>query len=256
VNEFRKSALLYAAIVCCVMLIPARAHAQWWGARAPADYEECAESAETAATKEAKATQLAECGVKFAARRKPGGGYSYFDFMQNRHFDIAGPNPTPEEQRHIDEQYAEYLGRERKSAIMAAFTRKQQQSHQAAPESEKKSAVPLPVNRPRATTVGYAGSRPGNAACARDSFRATGRDLPGASRISKSFSAHRRTRPGAAGPRPILLRLISDHHCPEHPVRRLRVGDRRHADFFCARHQKICAMPGRLFPLLERLGKT
>jgi hypothetical protein len=170
VNDQRKSALLCAAIVCCVVLIPARSHAQWWGARAPADYEECAESAEKAATREAKATQLAECGVKFAARRKVGGGYSYFDFMQNRHFDIAGPNPTPEEQRHIDEQYAEYLSRERKIAITAAFTRKQQQLQHAAPESEKKSAVPLPVSKPRATTVGYAVSRPKTPNCASDSF--------------------------------------------------------------------------------------
>jgi hypothetical protein len=173
VNEFRKSALLLAATVFCVVLVPAHSHAQWWGARAPADYEECAESAEKAATKEAKATQLAECGVKFAARRKPGGGYTYFDFMQNRHFDIAGPNPTPEEQKHIDEQYAAYLARERQSAIAAAFTQKQQQLQQAAPESEKKSAVPLPVNKPRtatAGTVGNATSRPRTATCAKDSF--------------------------------------------------------------------------------------
>jgi hypothetical protein len=170
VNESRKSTLLCAAIVCCVVLIPARSHAQWWGARAPADYEECAEAAEKAASKEAKTTQLAECGVKFAARRKVGGGYSYFDFMQNRHFDIAGPNPTPEEQRHIDEQYADYLSRERKSAITAAFARKQQQLQQAAPESEKKSAVPVPMSKPRAATVGYAGSRPKVPNCSSDSF--------------------------------------------------------------------------------------
>lgn len=172
-NEPVKSALLNIAMIACVTLVPACAHAQWWGARAPADYEECAESAEKAATKEAKATQLAECGVKFAARRKPGGGYSYFDFMQNRHFDIAGPNPTPEEQRHIDEQYAEYLSRERRSAITAAFIRKQQQLQQAVPEGEKKSAVPLPVNKPRtvtAGTVGSAMSRPRTASCASDSF--------------------------------------------------------------------------------------
>jgi hypothetical protein len=170
VIDQRKSALLYAAIVCCVALTPAVSHAQWWGARAPADYEECAEVAEKAATKEAKATQLAECGVKFAARRKPGGGYSYFDFMQNRHFDIAGPNPTPEEQKHIDEQYAEYLSRERRSAIAAAFTQKQQQLQRAAPQSEKKAAVPLPVNKPRSTTVGYAVSRPKTPNCSSDSF--------------------------------------------------------------------------------------
>jgi hypothetical protein len=173
VNEPRKSALLYAALVCCAVLAPARSHAQWWGARIPADYEECAEAAEKAATKEAKATQLSECGVKFAARRKAGGGYSYFDFMQNRHFDIAGPNPTPEEQRHIDEQYAEYLSRERKSAIAAAFTQKQQQLQQAAPEGEKKAAVPLPVSKPRSATTGTVGnaiSRPKTAGCSSDSF--------------------------------------------------------------------------------------
>jgi hypothetical protein len=170
VNESRKSTLLCAAIVACLVPIPARSQAQWWGARAPADYEECAEAAEKAATKEAKTTQLAECGVKFAARRKPGGGYSYFDFMQNRHFDIAGPNPTPAEQKHIDEQYAAYLARERQSAIAAAFAQKQQQLQRAAPEAEKKSAVPLPASKPRAATVGSASSRPRNTSCPSDSF--------------------------------------------------------------------------------------
>lgn len=169
-NESRKSALVHVAIVACVVLIPARSQAQWWGPRAPADYEECAEASEKAATKEAKTTQLAECGVKFAARRKPGGGYSYFDFMQNRHFDIAGPNPTPEEQKHLDEQYAAYLARERQSAIAAAFALKQQQLQRAAPEAEKKSAVPLPASKPRAATVGSASSRPRNTSCASDSF--------------------------------------------------------------------------------------
>jgi hypothetical protein len=172
VNESRKSALLVAAMVCCVVLVPARSSAQWWGLRAPADYEECAESAEKAASNEAKASLLAECGVKFAARRKAGGGYSYFDFMQNRHFDIAGPNPTPEEQKHIDEQYADYLGRERRSAIAAAFIQKQQQQQlqRAATEGEKKSVSREAVNKPRVTTVGSAVSRPRNTSCASDSF--------------------------------------------------------------------------------------
>lgn len=169
-NESRKSVLLCAAIVACVVLVPARLHAQWWGARVPADYEECAEVAEKAASKEAKTTQLSECGVKFAARRKPGGGYSYFDFMQNRHFDIAGPNPTPEEQKHLDEQYAAYLARERQSAIAAAFAQKQQQLQRAAPEAERKSAVPLPASKPRAATVGSASSRPRTTSCPSDSF--------------------------------------------------------------------------------------
>src|SRR2546428_41375 len=83
---------------------PLRAHAQWWSTRAPVDFEECADLAEKAATREARTSEIAACNAKFAGRRKSGGGYTYFDFMQNRSFDIAGPNPTKEEQKHIDEQ--------------------------------------------------------------------------------------------------------------------------------------------------------
>ena len=119
--------VLFAAIAGCVALQPSRAHAQWWGSRSPVDFEECADRAEKAATKEARTPALTECNAKFAGRRKPGGGYTYYDFMQNRNFDIAGPNPTPEEQKHIDEQYTAFLERERRSSIAAAFTAKQQQ---------------------------------------------------------------------------------------------------------------------------------
>ncbi len=85
-----------------------RAHAQWWRS-APVDFEACADPAEKAKTKEDKTAALAECNAKFAGRRKPGGGYTYYDFMQDRTFDIAGPNPTSEEQKKIDEQYTVYL---------------------------------------------------------------------------------------------------------------------------------------------------
>jgi hypothetical protein len=121
VFAIRPSALLLAAIAGGVMLPPSRAHAQWWS-HAPADFEECADAAEKAATKEEKSSQLSACHSKFAGRRKPGGGYTYFDFMQNRNFDIAGPNPTPEEQKQIDEAYTVFLDNERRSSIAAAFT--------------------------------------------------------------------------------------------------------------------------------------
>src|SRR3984957_7041792 len=126
----RISALLMAAIAAGFLLTSPRAYAGWWGTRAPVDFEECADAAEKAATREAKAAALIECNAKFAGRRKPGGGYTYFDFMQNRSFDIAGPNPTPEEQKRIDEQYTEFLDRERQSNIVAAFAAKQQQQQQ------------------------------------------------------------------------------------------------------------------------------
>src|SRR6516225_11123744 len=106
-----------------------RASAQWWH-RAPADFEDCGAAAEKAASKEEKSAALAECNAKFAGRRKPGGGYSYYDFMQDRTFDIAGPNPTPEEQRYIDQQYTIYLENQRRNNMAAALTAQQQQQLQ------------------------------------------------------------------------------------------------------------------------------
>jgi len=185
---YRLSALLIAATAGCIMLQPSRAHAQWWSARGPVDFEECADSAEKAAAKDVRKTALAACNAKFAGRRKPGGGYTYFDFMQNRSFDIAGPNPTPEEQKQIDEQYTAFLERERRRSIANAFAAKQQQqqSEQATFRSEtekvrvekapaeKASAkkVPLPVEAPNKPRVAASDmkSRMKAANCAQPSF--------------------------------------------------------------------------------------
>jgi hypothetical protein len=121
----RASSFAIAAIGSLVVLAPVRCDAQWWRS-APVDFESCADEAERAKTKEEKTAKLAECNAKFAGRRKPGGGYTYYDFMQDRTFEIAGPNPTPEEQKRIDEQYTAYLERERRSNIAAALAAKQQ----------------------------------------------------------------------------------------------------------------------------------
>ncbi len=126
-----------------------RASAQWWH-RAPADFEECAEAANKAATPEEKSAALAQCSSKFAGRRKPGGGYTYYDFMQDRSFDIAGPNPTAEEQKHIDEQYTLYLEKQRRSNLAAAFaTQKQLQLEQASLKTETTGKIPVPHERPK-----------------------------------------------------------------------------------------------------------
>jgi len=121
----------FVVAIGCVVLTPIRAHAQWWRI-APADFEACADAAEKAKTKEDKTSALAECNAKFAGRRKPGGGYTYYDFMQDRTFDIAGPNPTPEEQKKIDEQYTAYLEKQRRNSIAAALMAKQQEQQQGA----------------------------------------------------------------------------------------------------------------------------
>src|SRR6267154_5828139 len=149
----RTSALLFAGTVGLIVLQPVRVSAQWWS-RAPADFEECADAAEKAATKEDKTAALAECNAKFAGRRKPGGGYTYYDFMQDRTFDIAGPNPTPEEQKYIDQQYTGYLDSQRRNSIAAALTAKQaqqqelQQGVQQVSLRTETEKIPVPVASP------------------------------------------------------------------------------------------------------------
>jgi hypothetical protein len=179
----RLSTLLIAGFAACVALAPSRAHAQWWS-RAPADFEDCADKAEKAATKEERTSQLAACNAKFAGRRKPGGGYSYFDFMQNKSFDIAGPNPTPEEQKKIDEQYTAFLDQERRNRINAAFAAKRELLQQASLRSESVEKVPLPVgapNKPQAA-AGDLRSRTKSANCTQHSFSC---DWP---KLSESFN--------------------------------------------------------------------
>jgi hypothetical protein len=149
----RSSLLAAAAVAGLVALGPMRAHAQWWRGT-PVDFESCADAAEKAKTKEDKTSALAECNAKFAGRRKVGGGYTYYDFMQDRSFDIAGPNPTPEEQKHIDQQYTVYLENQRRNSIAAALTAKRHQQQELQQgvqqvslrtETEK---VPVPVASP------------------------------------------------------------------------------------------------------------
>ena len=167
----RPSALFVAAIGTIAVLTPVRAHAQWWRS-APADFEACADVAERAKTKEDKTAALAECNAKFAGRRKPGGGYTYYDFMQDKTFDIAGPNPTQEEQKKIDEQYTAYLERERRNTIAAALMAKQQQQVQQVslrseqePTRADSAKVPVPVASPVKQAA-----RVRAANCARSSF--------------------------------------------------------------------------------------
>ena len=149
----RASSFVVATIGSLVVLAPVRCDAQWWRS-APVDFESCADVAEQAKTKEEKTAKLAECNAKFAGRRKPGGGYTYYDFMQDRTFDIAGPNPTPDEQKHIDHQYTAYLENQRRSTIAAAFTAKQarqqesQQSVQQVALRTEVEKVPVPVASP------------------------------------------------------------------------------------------------------------
>jgi hypothetical protein len=175
----RIAVLLVAGFASHMVLHLSRASAQWWH-RAPADFEECAEAANRSATKEEKSAALAQCNSKFAGRRKQGGGYAYYDFMQDRSFDIAGPNPTPEEQKFIDEQYTGYLEKQRRSNIAAAFAKQQQlQLEQASLRTQTTARIPVPIERPKTLQQPQAGQAPAgdarsriraNASCPQHTF--------------------------------------------------------------------------------------
>ena len=173
----RSSVLLVCAIAGIAALRPSKVQAQWWS-RTPTDFEECADTAEKASTREARTDALAECNAKFAGRRKPGGGYTYYDFMQDRTFDIAGPNPTQDEQKHIDEQYALYLEKQRRNSIAAAFAAQQQQQEPVqqnamraeAERTERVERIPLPHQRPTKAQMEAAAAEVRRIKCAKSSF--------------------------------------------------------------------------------------
>jgi hypothetical protein len=174
VFEMRLPVLLVAATTGLFALQPQRAIAEWWS-RAPADFEECADAAEKSPTKEAKTAALADCNSKFAARRKAGGGYTYYDFMQNRSFDIAGPNPTPDEQKYIDRQYTLYLEKQRQDNAVAAFMSRPQPEPQPAALRDvpprpviEPERVPIPLQRPRQAVLNEVRSRGKGEPCAKE----------------------------------------------------------------------------------------
>ena len=126
--------------------------------RVAKDFEECSEEAQTQAASTTEFSNLVKhCGERFAGRRKAGGGYTYFDFMQNRTFDIAGPNPTEDERRQIDRAYLEFLSAQRRDMLSSDLAKRQADADQAALERIAPNVgaplaltpkIPLPVKRP------------------------------------------------------------------------------------------------------------
>jgi hypothetical protein len=122
------------------------------------DYEECADEAKTNASSDTEYSNLmTHCGERFAGRRKNGGGYSYFDFMQNKTFDIAGPNPTESERKQIDHSYIEFLATTRRETILSELIKAQADLEDAGVNRSRQNAgaplalppkIPLPAKRP------------------------------------------------------------------------------------------------------------
>jgi hypothetical protein len=128
------------------------------GPRVAQDYEECADEAKTNTSSDTEYSNLmTHCGERFAGRRKSGGGYSYFDFMQNKTFDIAGPNPTESERKQIDHSYIEFLAATRRETILSELMKAQADLEDAGIDRSRQNAgaplaltpkIPLPAKRP------------------------------------------------------------------------------------------------------------
>jgi hypothetical protein len=156
------SAWLLAVAAAAVVAL-AVVRLEFGGASSPdlaSDYEDCVERMQAqGAQGEQLNSMLTACGARFAGRRKAdGSGYSYYDFMQDRKFDIVGPNPTADERKAIDREYIGYLEGQRREAISEALAKQQNDVLRADLENAKAPVgeplalapaanVPLPVPR-------------------------------------------------------------------------------------------------------------
>ncbi len=117
------------------------------------DFEECVEQVQAKRpSNDERSAFMTGCNARFAGRRKAGGGYTYYDFMQNRKFDIAGPNPTAEERKQIDREYMVFLDAQRREAISADQAKRQIEQLRADLEGMRQPVGPpmvlTPTNSP------------------------------------------------------------------------------------------------------------
>ena len=117
------------------------------------DFEECVEQVQANPPSNGERSGLlTDCNARFAGRRKAGGGYTYYDFMQDRKFEIAGPNPTPEERKQIDRAYMGFLDAQRREAVSAELAKRQNELLRADMESARQPVGPptalTPTNSP------------------------------------------------------------------------------------------------------------
>jgi hypothetical protein len=107
------------------------------------DFEACVEQAQAERpSNDERVALMTDCNVRFAGRRKASGGYTYYDFMQDRHFDIVGPNPTAEERKQIDREYMAFLDAQRREAISAELAKRQNERLRADLEGVRQPVGP------------------------------------------------------------------------------------------------------------------
>jgi hypothetical protein len=163
------------------------------------DFEECVEAIganASSVSSSAEHSVAMTCDARFAGRRKPGGGYSYYDFMQGRSFDIAGPNPTAEERRQIDREYIKFLDNGRREAASAELAKKQDEQLRAELDRSRQPPGPplvlTPKKRP-SLAVKRQADRSKMAACEGDSLACGWSKLSAV--VRDAFASSSRTAP-------------------------------------------------------------
>jgi hypothetical protein len=148
--QMRVATLVALALLALVAL--------WPGFRVSApqsvrDFEDCVAQVQARApSNDERDALMTDCNARFAGRRKVGGGYTYYDFMQDRNFEIAGPNPTAEERKEIDREYMGFLDAQRREALSAELAKRQNLQLQADLESARQPVGPPMVLTPRSSS--------------------------------------------------------------------------------------------------------
>jgi hypothetical protein len=162
-----------AGILCALV-------AAWLGFRESSselaqDFEDCVERVQARlAPDDEMSALMTDCNVRFAGRRKAEGGYTDYDFMQDRKFDIAGPNPTPEERKQIDREYIGYLDAQRREAVSADLARRQNEQLRADIERGHQPVGPPMILTPtNATAAKRLAEKPKPPHCGDDSLACT-----------------------------------------------------------------------------------
>ena len=141
-----------------LVLVAAWQGLHWTAPIVARDFEECTEQAQNASQDIQRSALLTDCGARFAGRRKSGGGYTYYDFLQNRSFDIAGPNPTEEERERIDLAYVSFLDSDRREAVSAELAKSRMANWLADFESVRGPVGPPIILTPKSSAASAAKS--------------------------------------------------------------------------------------------------
>jgi hypothetical protein len=199
-----KRYLIAFAAVLAVILAVAALSLRGSSPESARDFEECVEAlrANSSADRsnqssgEERGAAMAGCSARFAGRRKPGGGYTYYDFMQGRNFDIAGPNPTAEERKQIDREYIAFLDAQRQEVVSAELAKKQDERLRSDLEAARQPVGPplaLTPKNPAVPATKRQVDRSKSTRCDDDSLACGWSKLSAA--VSSAFASSSRTKP-------------------------------------------------------------